>query len=65
MLDFVHVLHERPVSSSHTTIPGKHRKSDAKKPNPGSRSTFTDYGEKEMISSTLDEKLKKGLFSNF
>jgi len=41
-----HAYHRLP--HVHTTISGKHRESDAKKPNPGSRSAFTDYGEKEI-----------------
>jgi len=31
------------------TVSGKHRSPDAKKPNPGNRSTFPDYRKKEVI----------------
>ena len=33
----------------YATIPAKHGELDAKKPNPGSRSTFTDHSKKEVI----------------
>jgi len=37
-----HPYHRLP--HVHTTIPGKHRESDAEESNPRSRSAFTDYG---------------------
>ena len=36
-------------AGGHATVSGKHRSPNAKKPNPGNRSTLTDYREKEMI----------------
>jgi len=37
------------LSHVHATVSGKHRSPDAKKPNPGSCSTFTDYRKKKVI----------------
>lgn len=36
-------------AGGHATVSGKHRSADAKKPDPGDRSTLTDYRKKEVI----------------
>ncbi len=36
-------------AGGHATVSGKHRSPDAKKPNPGDRSTLADYRKKEVI----------------
>ena len=36
-------------AGSHATVSGKHRSPDAKKPNPGDRSTFPDHSKKEVL----------------
>ena len=47
----------RRLPSLYTTIPTYHGESDAKKPNPGDRSTFPDYRKKEVIKGDIAQKL--------
>ena len=59
-MDYIHLVKDSgwemthiidcPMSlraGGHATVSGKHRSPDAKKPNPGDRSTFPDYRKKE------------------
>ena len=49
--EITHII-DCPMSlraGGHATVSGKHRSPDAKKPNPGDRSTFPDYSKKEVI----------------